>query len=123
MALWWLLLAAGTLLLSVSGVLAVTRAFRGRRLPRLGFFPPRRTDAPWWAMAGLVVGIFLITLAAGQLGETSAGYFTLVGGAVALTVLVQAVLVSWHNQRLAPESDEDSVSKATPGIRDSGLTS
>jgi hypothetical protein len=116
MALWWLLLAAGTLLLVLSGVVAVTRAFSGRRVPRLGFFPPRRTDASWWASAGLAVGIFLMALSAGQLSETSAGYFTYFGGAAAVALLVQSVLVSWHNRRLAPESDQDAMSKATPGI-------
>jgi hypothetical protein len=69
-------------------------------------------------MAGLAVGIFLMTLAAGQLSETNAGYFAIFGGAAALALLVQAVLVWWHNQRLAPESDVNVVSVATPGIED-----
>jgi hypothetical protein len=103
MALWWSALVVGTLLLVSSGVVVTIRAFRGRPVPRLGFFPPRRTHRPWWTSAALFVGIFLMSLSAGQLSEGTGGYLAYFGGAALVAAVVQAVVVWWHNRRSTPE--------------------
>jgi len=122
MALWWVVLVAGTLLVFACGGVAVMREFSGRRIPRSGFFA-RHPREPRWAKAGLLTGVVLVTAAAGLLSETLAGYLAFLVGAYSVASLMQAVLFAWHNRRLAPESEPDPGSTATPRSGDQHLTS
>ena len=115
-AVWWSALVAGTLLLASSGVRTRMRAAEGRRIPRHGFFVPRPTHSPWWTMADLMVAIFLVNLAAGQLSETSGGHFAYLGCAVAAAALLQAAAVWRHNGRLHTESRHGESSEAARGV-------
>ncbi len=64
-------------------------------------------------MAGLFVGILLMTVAAGRLSETDGSYFAYFGGAAVVSLLVQA-LAGWrHNHRLRPDSDQEALSEET----------
>ena len=116
--LWWPALAAGTLLLTVSGLASTTRGFRGRRVPRLGFFPPRHSRPPRWAMVALFIGILLMTLAAGGLSESDGCYFAYFGGAAALSLLVQATVTWRHNHRHLPDTELNALPEETTGPRD-----
>jgi hypothetical protein len=97
---WWSVLAVGTVLLTLSSVASVGRHFTGRRIPRLGFVPPRATRPSRWLLAGLCAGLFLMAFAAGRLSETAGSYLAYFGGAVAVSVLVQAAAAVPHNHRL-----------------------
>ncbi|MDT0276714.1 hypothetical protein [Blastococcus goldschmidtiae] len=117
-AVWWLALAAGTLLLVSSGVRTRTRAAGGRRIPRLGFsIPP---SPPWWTMGDLLMGSALVTLAAGRLDEDDSyfGYLPYLVGAFAIATLLQSAVVWRHNRRLEPESSQGGLSGAAPGVPD-----
>ncbi len=99
-ALWWSALVLGTVLLVLAWVVPTIRQFRGRRVPRLGIAPPRGSGTPWWTWAALGGGIFLMSLASGQLSESVGGgnlaYFA---GACAVALLVQTIAIAWHNRQ------------------------
>lgn len=98
--LWWSALVLGTVLLVLSGVVPTIRQFRGRRVPRLGFAPPRGPGTPWWSWAALGVGIFLMSFASGQLSESGASNLTYFAGACATALVVQTIVIAWHNRQL-----------------------
>lgn len=115
MALWWSVLAGGTLLVTLSGAATKARASRGRRIPRLGLLPPRHTRPSTGALAGLFIGIFSMTLGAMRLSETDGRYFAYFGGAAAVALLAQAVMAWRHNRRLPSPSPQGPL--AEDGLR------
>ena len=118
MALWWFLLAVGTLLAIVLGAIVVTRSSEGRRIPRLGALTGRQDDAPRWARVGLMIGFFLMAFASGMQTETFPGYLAVFGSATAVAALAQTVVVAKHNRRLAPGSHGDAAPTTRPGVGD-----
>ncbi len=63
-------------------------------------------------MAGLCVGIFLMSVAAGRLSETDGSYFAYFGGAAVVSLLLQAMAGWLHNHRLAPDATRGSTAGA-----------
>ena len=60
-------------------------------------------------MAGLFVGIHLMTVAAGRLSETDGSYYAYFGGAAVVSLLVQAMAGWGHNHRLAPDAAREAL--------------
>ncbi len=109
---WWWVLAAGTVSVIAAG--AANRRGTAGRVPRLGAVPPSGVRPPWWSHALLSVGILLMTLAAGRLGDADGSYFAYLGGAMLAALSVQAALVAWHNHRVTPGRDTDGSAPAGP---------
>jgi hypothetical protein len=69
-------------------------------------------------MAGLFIAIFLMTFAAGRLSEPEGNSLAYFGGAAAVSLLVQAMIVWRHNHQLSRETGHDALRTGTPDPRE-----
>ena len=64
-------------------------------------------------MALLFVGILLMSVASGRLGETGGSYFAYFVGAGVVSLSVQAIVGWRHNDRLPPDADHEAPPQQT----------
>jgi hypothetical protein len=97
----WVVVAGGVILYAVSA-LGTTREYAGQRVPRLGFWPPRKgSGSLWWTVAGCA-GAVLVLLGCNGLTSNPGAWFVLLGTATAISVAAHTAVVVAHNIRVRP---------------------
>ena len=113
MALWWTVLGVGIALV-IAQSLGLTRGYRNRRVPHLGFLLRNRAPRAWAWDGAAVVGILLMFQAAYSLSGTEDPSWSIFGGAFVLSFIGQRMVVLVHNRRVPPMSEQTSQANDAP---------